>query len=237
MNNINTPKYLIIHHAGGTYANPLQDSSNYTVEQCNQDHKVRFDMLSELGYYIGYHYFIDKYGLITQTRKDTEEGAHTKGKNFESLGICIVGNFDSTLPTEAQIFSLKQLIKEKIKQYNIPIENVVPHRTFAVKTCYGKLLSDDWARLLVKEEAVVITPPIVEEVPVTPPQVVNNNNFMKDTLTGSWVALAGVLVSVLAHYNIIISEDGVAAVISGIIALYGLIHQVIVSGTSTGSLK
>lgn len=228
----NIPKYIIVHHSGGTDANPLQDSSNYTVEQCNQDHKIRFNFISSLGYYVGYQYFIDKYGMMTQTRSDTEEGAHTIGKNLESLGICLAGNFDATLPTDAQIITLKQFIKDKMAQYNIPIENVVPHRTFAVKTCYGKLLADDWARSLVVEK-------VVEEVPVTPPPVIikPHNSLMKDTLTGSWVALAGVLVSVLAHYNIIVSQDSVVAVGAGVIAIYGIIHQLMVSGTATGSLK
>lgn len=143
MNNL---KYIIIHHSGGTDANPLQDSSNYTVEQCNQDHKIRFNFKSTLGWYVGYQYFIDKAGIMTQCRSDTEEGAHTVGKNKESIGICMAGNFDVTLPTQAQIETLKKIIRTKRIQYDIPIENVVPHRTFATKTCYGNLLSDTWAQ-------------------------------------------------------------------------------------------
>ena len=74
-------KNIIVHHAGGTDSNPLQDSSNYTVAMCNNDHKARFNMLSSLGSYVGYHYFIDKAGVVTQTRADTEEGAHCVGYN------------------------------------------------------------------------------------------------------------------------------------------------------------
>jgi hypothetical protein len=60
---------------------------------------------------------------------------------------------------------------------------------------------------------------------------------MQDTLTGSWVALAGVVVSVLAHFNIIVGQDSIVAVIAGCVALYGLIHQFTVSKLATGSLK
>jgi len=159
------PKYIIVHHSGGTDDNPLQDSSNYTVAQCNQDHKVRFNMLSSLGYYVGYTYFISKSGTITQTRKDTEEGAHTIGHNSDSIGICLAGNFDATLPTDAQKESLRDLLQNKMKKYNIPVSNIVPHRHFAHKTCYGNKLSDIWAQQLVtplKEIIETIPDPIYE---------------------------------------------------------------------------
>jgi hypothetical protein len=60
---------------------------------------------------------------------------------------------------------------------------------------------------------------------------------MKDTLTGSWVALAGVIVSVLAHFNVVVDQDSIVAIIAGILAVYGLIHQFTVSKLATGSLK
>jgi len=36
-------------------------------------------------------------------------------------------------------------------QFKIPKENIIPHRTFAKKTCYGNKLTDEWARNLVSE--------------------------------------------------------------------------------------
>lgn len=160
---------IIIHHSGGTDSNPLQDSSNYTVAMCNADHKVRFNMKSSLGWWVGYHYFIDKYGKVTQTRKDTEEGAHCVGYNNNpngnalksSIGICLAGNFDATLPTFAQDQALTGLLQQKVKEYNIPIQNIVPHRKYATKTCYGNKLSNEYAQKLLKSSPVP-TPPIQE---------------------------------------------------------------------------
>lgn len=145
---MNPIKYIIVHHTGGTDANPLADSSNYTVQQCDRDHKARFNMKSLLGYWVGYTYYIAKDGTVTQTRKDGEIGAHTIGFNGNSIGICLAGNFDATLPTPAQVESLRKLINEKAKKFNVPPANIVPHRTFAKKTCYGNKLSEDWARKL-----------------------------------------------------------------------------------------
>ena len=141
----NVPKYLIIHHTGGSDTNPLQDSSNFTFEQCDQLHKEKFQMISSLGYYIEYHWYISKEGTAKQARADVDEGAHTIGYNTQSIGICLAGNFDATYPTQAQIDSLKKLINDYAKKYNIPKANIVPHRKFAVKTCYGNRLADDWA--------------------------------------------------------------------------------------------
>lgn len=144
--NKNLPAYLIVHHTGGTNALPLVDTSHHTFSMVNADHKARWNFKSSLGYYIGYHYFIEKNGTVTQGRADSDEGAHTINYNTKSIGICMAGNFDSTLPTEAQIDALKTLLKAKMAQYMIPIDKVVPHRRFAVKSCYGNKLSDSWLK-------------------------------------------------------------------------------------------
>lgn len=146
---INKPEYLIVHHTGGTDKDPLADTSHHTFAIVDEYHK-------SLGWgKIGYHYFIDKAGNITQGRKDDEEGAHTIGYNTKSLGICLAGNFDVTMPTIAQRNTLRDILTIKSKQYAIPLEKIVPHRFASGKTCYGKLLSDDFARKLI----VTVKPP------------------------------------------------------------------------------
>jgi hypothetical protein len=73
--------------------------------------------------------------------------------NKQSIGICLAGNFDVTMPTERQKLALQELLHMKMTQWSIPIKNIVPHRYFAPKSCYGNLLSDTWAQELV-------TPPL-----------------------------------------------------------------------------
>ncbi len=152
---MNTPKYIIVHHTGGSDSNPLQDSSDFSFEQCDNLHKVKFNMKSSLGYYVGYHWYISKDGTAKQARADEDEGAHTIGFNSKSIGICLAGNFDATYPTQPQIDSLKKLINQYTKKYNISKENIVPHRKFAVKSCYGNKLADDWAAKLLDETQVI----------------------------------------------------------------------------------
>lgn len=141
-------KYIIIHHTGGTDSNPLADTSNQTFEVVNQYHKEKFNFISSLGHHIGYHYFIEKNGLVRQGRAHTDEGAHTIGQNKSSIGVCMAGNFDLTVPTKEQEEALKLLLSKLIAQYLIPISAIVPHRKFASKTCYGRRLPDNWAQKL-----------------------------------------------------------------------------------------
>lgn len=143
-------EYIIVHHTGGTDANPKADSSNYTVKQCDVDHKARGFGKSKLGYHVGYTFFIDKQGVVTQTREVGEEGAHTVGKNTTSIGICLAGNFDVTLPTGPQVASLRELLLKYSKSLNISPDKIVPHRNFASKSCYGSQLPERWARELLK---------------------------------------------------------------------------------------
>ena len=156
--NKNTPKYIVVHHTGGLDADPLFDSSDRTFSQIDtahrQDPNVNLGRPSSLGYYIGYHYYIDKNGILTQGRADTDEGAHCRGYNLLSLGICLAGNFDRTLPTDAQVLALRKLLGQKSTQYSIPLTNIQPHRHFASKTCYGNKLADSWAVDLLKVQAI-----------------------------------------------------------------------------------
>lgn len=139
---MNTPTVIITHHVGGTDAQPLADSSFATVKDIDSWHRTRWpEFRSSLGYWVGYHYVIEKDGKVTQTRQDNEEGAHVIGMNSKSIGVCFAGNFDVTYPTEAQMQAWYNLYGELLKKYpNIP---TYPHRKYATKTCHGRLLKDE----------------------------------------------------------------------------------------------
>lgn len=149
---MNNPKYIIVHHTGGTDANPHADTSHHTFGVVDGWHKKLWNFPSSLGHYIGYHYFIDSRGKVTQGRAHNEVGAHCIGYNDKSIGVCLAGNFDVSLPTREQEEALRMLLVRLMSEEHIHIENIVPHRTFAKKTCYGSLLMDDWAQELVSYE-------------------------------------------------------------------------------------
>jgi len=149
---INYPEWIVVHHTGGTRANPLADTSHHTFEIVDNYHRGLWQFQSSLGYFIGYHYFIEKDGKITQGRSDSDEGAHTRGVNLKSIGICLAGNFDATLPTAEQVEALTKLLKELSVEHSIPVTKIVPHRKFAKKSCYGNKLPDNWAANLLRTD-------------------------------------------------------------------------------------
>ena len=145
--NTNKPNKIIVHHTGGVDSNPLADTSHHTFETVYHWHKHGRNWTT-----IGYHFFIDKTGKITQGRPVSMHGAHCIGENKTSIGICLAGNFDATTPTEAQISSLRALLKKLVSDYNIPKSEIFPHRKFSNKTCYGNNLDDNWAKDLLNED-------------------------------------------------------------------------------------
>ena len=136
---VNVPNKIIVHHTA--YAPRVPQ---YAL--VNQWHKDRDFPLSELGSYVGYQYLIEFDGSVTQCRKETEGGAHTIGENWQSVGICLAGDFSQEQPTEQQAQALTKLMEGVIERNNIAPDQVFPHRHFNDTTCYGTLLSDEWAK-------------------------------------------------------------------------------------------
>lgn len=70
----------------------------------------------------GYHFYIRKDGRIVSTRPVEKIGAHAKGHNATSIGICYEGGLDARgrpkdTRTEWQVHSMRVLVKTLLKQY------------------------------------------------------------------------------------------------------------------------
>jgi hypothetical protein len=148
-----TPTHIVVHHS----ITPRDQEPARAGQGINRTHKERFNFKSSLGWYIGYQYIIYGNGEIRQYRKDTEPGAHTTEQqmNFKSIGVCLTGNFDTELPSEAQTKTLTKFLEDKSKQYQI--KSILPHRFYAgYKSCYGNKLKDDWASSLKGEHVKLV---------------------------------------------------------------------------------
>ena len=98
---------------------------------------------------VGYHYLqerIGDYEEILKGRFHHEIGAHTKGHNHDSIGICLIGNYDLTSPFEDQYQLLAKLCAEIMYTYDLPMNDVYPHSEFADKTCPGTMFSMDYLK-------------------------------------------------------------------------------------------
>ena len=137
----NYPTKIIVHHDGVSRAGA-------SLKIVDDFHRGRGFPLSSLGFYVGYHYWIERDGAVTQTRKDTEEGAHCVGHNLSSIGIGLAGNFDKEVPSTEQAGTLGRLLMRLARTYKIGARNIAPHRRYATKTCYGSRLSNNFAAVL-----------------------------------------------------------------------------------------
>ena len=87
---------------------------------------------------IGYHYVIYLDGSVHKGRPLEKAGAHCKGQNAHSIGICYVGGLDrqgkpKDTRTAAQKAALLSLIRELRQRF--PRATVHGHREFANKAC------------------------------------------------------------------------------------------------------
>ena len=131
--NLKAPLKIIIHHGGGWFDFKVVD--NY--------HKQKWGFKSSLGFYAGYTYFIERNGKVFQARSDFEEGAHTKGHNRRSIGICLMGNGVEQSFTKEQGAALRSLLLEKRNEYNIPKSEVYGHRDFSDTICPSDILYNE----------------------------------------------------------------------------------------------
>ena len=113
------PSYIVIHHS-------LTEDDKLVSWQAIRNYHVNVNGWKD----IGYHYGIELLGNhheILKGRMDNEDGAHCIGYNGDSIGICVVGNFDQTAPNDAQLALLKKLCNSLMEIYGIKIEDVIGH--------------------------------------------------------------------------------------------------------------
>lgn len=86
---------------------------------------------------------------VTFRWREQKTGAHCGGTpgnwaNEEAVGICLVGNFNHTVPTARQVQSLVKLVRFLQKRYGIPKSRIFGHNTTPgarVTDCPGKRFS------------------------------------------------------------------------------------------------
>lgn len=87
---------------------------------------------------IGYHFFIKRNGQIQIGRSLEKSGAHTKGHNKNSIGVCYAGGVDKDMcpednRTSSQISSFLLLLR--LLKNIFPEAVINGHRDFSTKAC------------------------------------------------------------------------------------------------------
>lgn len=117
-------KYVIVHHTATDIGKALQ------VHRAHEDR----------GFWngLGYHFLIDNGTLgkgdgqieVSPRWIKQQNGAHCKagGMNEVGIGVALVGNFNTDLPTQKQLQALTYLLGTLCRYYHIPPRNVKGHR-------------------------------------------------------------------------------------------------------------
>ena len=117
---------IVLHHA---------DASSCTAKDIHWWHICR-------GYSgIGYHYFINKKGEVYKGRPDNVIGAHAKGYNSTSIGVCFEGRYNKEVMPQVQLQAGRELVEYLKKKYNIT--KVKKHKDLMATDCPGNLFPFD----------------------------------------------------------------------------------------------
>lgn len=112
-------KYIVI-HCSATY-----EGRPYDVEDIRAMHKRR-------GFRdVGYHFVIKLDGTIQKGRDIDEMGAHVKGHNSHSIGVCYIGGLDNDgKPKDTRTPEQKQSLKKLVDILSViyPDAETLGHR-------------------------------------------------------------------------------------------------------------
>jgi len=88
---------------------------------------------------IGYHWVVEYVNNVLQAiqgRQEWETGAHCIPRNHDSIGICVVGNFDVEKPSDKLYRFTADLCRRIMNRH--PIELVSDHRRWDATACPGR---------------------------------------------------------------------------------------------------
>lgn len=171
------PTHLIVHHS----FSPGNDITDWAAAVRGVwNYHVNSNGWSD----IGYNWLIDPKGVIYQGRawvdtNDNTQGAHFCGYNGRTMGVCMLGDFNSITPTDAALRSLVRLLAYRAFRNSInprgvsfhqgssrTLNNISGHRDGCSTDCPGNVL---YAQLPTLRNRVfaLLNPPVVERPMVT----------------------------------------------------------------------
>lgn len=97
-----TVSHLIVHHSAGSNTSPNWAATVRSIWDFHVNTQGWDD--------IGYNFLIDPDGVIYEGRGNDVSGAHFSCMNPGTMGVCLLGNFNTTGPTPEMINSLTELL-------------------------------------------------------------------------------------------------------------------------------
>ena len=130
---------LIVVHCSAT-----REGTDVTIDDIRQWHRKR-------GFRdVGYHFVVYRDGTVVEGRPLEQVGAHVKGYNRHSVGICYIGGLSAIgeikdTRTDAQKVALRELLKDLKRRY--PKARVCGHRDLSPDRNGDGIISDyEWLK-------------------------------------------------------------------------------------------
>jgi N-acetyl-anhydromuramyl-L-alanine amidase AmpD len=105
--------YIVV-HCSKTKPDELDDKKRpFDARSLDRKHRLQGKLS------LGYHYVIERSGAVVNGRQCTEPGAHARGYNHCSIGICLIGGLPSCEEsiTDVQRASLFRLLGVLLSRY------------------------------------------------------------------------------------------------------------------------
>ena len=119
-----------------SYTPVSMDIGVHEIRQWHTDPKPEGNAWSD----VGYHYIIRRSGVVEPGRDIKRAGAHARGHNSDTIGVCLVGGMsDQKKPefnyTARQLQSLRRLMHTLCSQYHLTESNIRGHNEVSSKEC------------------------------------------------------------------------------------------------------
>ncbi len=117
-------KAIILHHS-------LTPRQNKPQWKAIRRYHMKHNGWSDVGYHHGMEIITGPDGNVVviehEGRKHERQGAHVKGMNEETLGVCVIGNYDNEKVPKRLWEETLYLVKRLQRMYDVPTEMVLGH--------------------------------------------------------------------------------------------------------------
>lgn len=132
-------KAITVHHDGTYFDGRTDRDTAARIEGHRRYHLTRQPAYGD----IGYHFLVDRRGVVWEGRPIAWQGAHAgRTNNPGNIGIAMMGNFEQQRPAPAQLSSLARLIRDLHQRYPATVGKVYTHRELPNTStiCPGRFL-------------------------------------------------------------------------------------------------
>ena len=123
-------KYIILHHSATDYQANKDDIDGKVIGKTICDRAQEKWKKEYPAYKCDYHFIMGHTGEVFKAQPIEQPSWHCTNHqaNLVSVGICFLGNFENIEMPIEQFNAGVELIKSLMKQFNIPLINILRHR-------------------------------------------------------------------------------------------------------------